>query len=88
VRTNLTREMVREMFELRAAGWTQQALGDRFGVDRSAVSRALAGKRWSEVRAGIDVADTLTQHFLRTQIALRTLRAGARTTARLPPRTR
>jgi hypothetical protein len=53
-----------------------------------AVSRALAGKRWSEVRAGIDVADTLTQHFLRTQIALPTLRAGARTTARLPLRTR
>ena len=51
VRTKLTPKMVREMFELRARGWTQRLLGDRFGVNRTAVSRALTGKRWSDVRA-------------------------------------
>jgi predicted transcriptional regulator len=45
--------MVREMFRLRAQGWSQRLLGDRFGVDSTAVSRALSGKRWSEVRAEI-----------------------------------
>ena len=53
MRNKLTPEMVRQMFELRAQGWTQQLLGECFGVDRTAVSRALSGKRWSEVRAGI-----------------------------------
>ena len=53
MRNKLTPEMVREMFALRAQGWTQQLLGERFGVNRTAVSRALSGKRWSEVRAGI-----------------------------------
>jgi predicted transcriptional regulator len=53
VRAKLSPELVLEMFELRAAGWTQQSLGDRFGVNNSTVSRALTGKRWSEVRAGI-----------------------------------
>ena len=54
VRANLSPELVGEMFELRAQGWTQESLADRFGVDRSAVSRALTGKRWPEVRAGLE----------------------------------
>jgi predicted transcriptional regulator len=53
VRTKLTPKMVREMFKLRARGWSQQLLGDKFGVNRTAVSRALSGKRWSDVRAQI-----------------------------------
>jgi len=53
VRTKLTRKMVREMFKLRARGWSQRLLGEKFGVNRTAVSRALSGKRWSEVRAQI-----------------------------------
>ena len=54
VRAKLSPELVGEMFELRAQGWTQESLADRFGVDRSAVSRALTGKRWPEVRAGLE----------------------------------
>jgi hypothetical protein len=53
LRTKLTPKMVREMFKLRARGWSQQLLGERFGVNRTAVSRALSGKRWSDVRAQI-----------------------------------
>ena len=54
--------MVREMFKLRAQGWTQRLLGDRFGVHRTAVSRALTGKRWSEVRAGIKNPPPILSH--------------------------
>jgi predicted transcriptional regulator len=54
--------MVHEMFELRAQGWTQRLLGDRFGVNRTAVSRALSGKRWSEVRAGIKNPPPILSH--------------------------
>ena len=53
MRTKLTPKMVREMFKLRAQGWSQQLLGDKFGVNRTAVSRVLSGKRWSEVRAQV-----------------------------------
>lgn len=53
MRTKLTPKMVREMFKLRARGWSQQLLGERFGVNRTSVSRALSGKRWSDVRAQI-----------------------------------
>ncbi len=53
MRTKLTRKMVREIFKLRAQGWSQQLLGDKFGVNRTAVSRALSGKRWSDVRAQV-----------------------------------
>jgi DNA-binding XRE family transcriptional regulator len=54
VRTKLSPELVGEMFELQAQGWTQASLGDRFGVDRSTVSRALTRKHWPEVRAGLE----------------------------------
>ena len=62
VRATLTPEMVREMFELRSQGWTQQSLGDRFGVNSSTVSRALSGKRWSEVRAEIKNPPPILSH--------------------------
>jgi predicted transcriptional regulator len=54
--------MVREMFELRSQGWTQQSLGDRFGVNSSTVSRVLSGKRWSEVRAKIKNPPPILSH--------------------------
>lgn len=61
-RTKLTREMVQEMFKLRARGWPQRLLADRFGVSRTAVSRALSGERWSEVRARIKNPPPILSH--------------------------
>ena len=62
IRAKLSPKLVGEMFELRAQGWTQELLGDRFGVDRSAVSRALTGKRWPEVRAGVENPPAILSH--------------------------
>lgn len=62
VRAKLSPELVLEMFELRAAGWTAQALGDKFGVNRTTVSRALRGNRWPDVRAGIKNPPPILSH--------------------------
>lgn len=43
----LTETSVREMHVLRAEGWSQRALADRYGVSRGTVSTVLAGKTWS-----------------------------------------
>ena len=50
------------MFKLRAQGWPQRLLADRFGVSRTAVSRALSGERWSEVRARIKNPPPILSH--------------------------
>lgn len=49
----LSPEDVAEMVDLRQAGWTLQALGDRFGVSRVAVKRRL--DQWTAAdAAGVD----------------------------------
>ena len=73
-------------YQLRRFSDELRAAEQRIVVLRAEVE--VAGGALMAALVELDIADTLTQHFLRTQIALRTLRAGARTTARLPPRTR
>jgi len=42
----LTAEQVSELKRLREAGWEQDQLASRFGINQSTVSRILSGARW------------------------------------------
>lgn len=48
----LTWRDVREMRQLRAQGWTLQALADRFGVTLSNVGLIVTGKTWKDGQEG------------------------------------
>lgn len=45
-RAKLTEDQVREVFQLRALGWSQQKIADRFGVHQTGVSGILRGASW------------------------------------------
>jgi len=48
-RSKLTEADVRELRELRRAGWSTGKIGVRFGVSRATVCYALSGKTWTYV---------------------------------------
>lgn len=50
-RAKLTEKQAREVFDLRALGWSQQKIADRFGIDQTSVSRILLGKGWTHLLA-------------------------------------
>ncbi len=45
----LTADQVREIRKLRTDGWTQQALGDKFGVLQTSISRICLRQHWKHV---------------------------------------
>lgn len=45
-RAKLTKEQIKEIFDLRATGLTQQQLADNFGVGQMQISRILRGLHW------------------------------------------
>lgn len=45
----LTATKVREIRKLRAHGWTQQRIADKFGVKQPAIWKILSGKKWAHV---------------------------------------
>jgi hypothetical protein len=48
--SKLTADQVREIRRLRAEGLTQQAIANRFGVDRPQVSKIVNGKQWAHLQ--------------------------------------
>lgn len=49
-RAKLSEDDVREIFRLRAEGWTQQQLANEFGVNQTGISSMLTGKTWKSVK--------------------------------------
>lgn len=47
-KARLTQAQVDEAFELRAAGFSQQTIADRFGVARRTVRDVLTGRSWNK----------------------------------------
>lgn len=48
--SRLKDEHIREIFFLRAAGWTQKRLAEKLGVSRSMIGRILCRKAWSHIK--------------------------------------
>jgi len=48
-KAKLTAEQVLEIRRLRAEGWTQQRLADKFGIAQANISALLRGKSWAHV---------------------------------------
>jgi len=45
-RAKLTKTQIPEIFRLRALGWSQQRIADKFGIDQTNISRVLRGNTW------------------------------------------
>lgn len=48
-RAKLSESQAREVFRLRALGWSQQRIANEFGIDQTNVSRILLGKAWQHL---------------------------------------
>jgi len=45
-RAKLKKSQLPEIFKLRALGWSQQRIADKFGIDQTNISRVLRGDTW------------------------------------------
>ena len=52
VHTKLNEEMVREIFNLKAEGWVQRRIAEKFGVQPSSISMILNNKQWKGFNDG------------------------------------